>query len=139
MNFHVAVPWIGAIGLSAWLSSRAWQPEPPYSPENAAVALPRPASPEERALLEQQAEQLSAWVSQARIETGAPIPVAEVEAHLPQPIFDNPLVDGVGGIQESCPIEALSQPGLDWIYCPDDGRFRANLADVTASEAQSPR
>jgi hypothetical protein len=119
--------WIIGALLSAGLSWRALNPQPPYAPSQPHQALPRPATQAEQDVLEVQADQLSAWIEQARVQTGAAIPASQVEAHLPQIIFDNPLVDGVGGIQESCPVDALERPGLDWVYCPDTGRFRPNF------------
>ena len=127
MNQRATLTWFFALGISAWLSAKAWNPSPIYSPAEAPQALPRPATDLELQSLQAQAQQLSTWINAAQAKQGRKIPLSEVEAHLPQPIFDNPLVDGHGGIQESCPPESLEHPALDWIYCSDSGTFMANV------------
>ena len=115
--------------MSGWLSFLAWHPSSPRAVPSPPAALARPASPQEVDALAQYARVLEGWIAHARQSTGGPIPLSEVEDHLEQPIslFDNPLIDGVGGIQESCPVDALENPGLDWVYCPDDGMFKPNI------------
>ena len=129
MKPAVFIPWIIGISVSTGLSWWALHPAPVYSPVSPAQALPRPIQESERQALNEQASQLSLWIEQARRDSGGPIPLHEVESWLPRPIFDNPLVDGVGGLQESCPVTDLEHPGLDWVYCPDTGVFHPNFTE----------
>jgi hypothetical protein len=129
MKFPEFIPWFVGISISICLSWWALHPTPDYSPTSPALALPRPVEDAERQVLTEQASQLNRWIGQARQKTGGPIPLLEVESQLPRPIFDNPLIDGVGGLQESCPTTALDHPGLDWIYCPQSGVFLPNIPD----------
>ncbi len=126
MRISTALTWSLGAATCLWLSWNAWRPPVP-SEIAEPTALPRPPTQDERETLERQAVQLSAWIEQAKNETGRTISLEQVEAHLPQPIFDNPLVDGVGGIQQSCPVDALDPPGLDWVYCPDTSQFAPNI------------
>ena len=129
LDYRDSIPWLIGALLSGWISILAWYPASPVEVPPPPQALARPASQQEVEALAQYALVLEGWIADARQRTGGPIPLSDVEDHLEQPIslFDNPLIDGVGGIQESCPVDALEQPGLDWIYCPEDGLFKPNI------------
>ena len=137
MDISATLPWVAAGLMSAWLCLSALNPSIQNDDSPPHTALPRPASPEEVAQLEEQATRLSVWAAEAREANGAPIPTNQIEGHLPEPIFDNPLVDGVGGIQESCPVHAMEQPALDWIYCPGTAVFKAHIPSETSPNHQS--
>jgi len=82
--------------------------------------------------LQQLSEEMTSAIKRASVELGRPIETHELEGRnatghpfLTVPIPDNPLVDGVSTVIESC--DPKVQHKSDWSYCPSSGQFKANI------------
>lgn len=136
MTRHEGALWLLVALGSGWLSWKTWLGPPETSWPPTPPALPRPATPEERAQVDALADGLSAQLESATTALGRPLRVEELEGQLPdgRPILegglpDNPLLPGVGGVEERCePLELRETSSApDWRFCPAEARMWPNL------------
>ena len=126
MNQRATLTWFSALGISAWLSAKAWNPSPIYSPAEAPQALPRPATTWVTVL--QLSAQLSPGSMRHKRNKGERFlyPVSASSST----IFDNPLVVTVG-FKNPMP-EVLEHPaGLDLLL--NGSTFMANIPSSSPS------
>ena len=131
-----AVSWLGAFGMSAFLSSQAWQQRPPTEFEPQPHSIVRAPTTDEIQTVQARAQTIQNAIQNARNQTGSAIAIEQLENNLSngQPILpngmpDNPLFPGVGSVGFACsrPGAAVDQRFDDWLYCPETGVFEANL------------
>lgn len=124
--------WAGAAAACAALCWRAWTDSPDAHLPVPPPALPRPASADERAQVDELLAVLRQDLSAARSALGHPPAHDQLESRRPdgQPMLahglpDNPLRPGVAGVVPRCPPTPQPGDGADWVYCADNGQIEA--------------
>ena len=128
-----------ALAFSVWASWAAWRGPPPQTQFKAPATLARPPSAETIATLRKMSEQMTAAIQRASAEMGRPIEIHELEGRdasgqpfLATPIPDNPLINGVSTVIESCGSTVYGK--ADWVYCPSSGEFTATVPNPFNTE-----
>ena len=102
----------GAASWAAWVSPMwAEAPSPP-------PALPRPATPEERASVEARRALLLSAAQRIQAQVGRAPSASELMGALAGELPDNPLIPGPPSLLEACPP---SGEQADWLWCPQTG------------------
>jgi hypothetical protein len=142
MRVQPLILWSAAAAVALGISWVTWQ-----GPANTAVPTPprpltRAPTPAEQALVDQLAARVLGELRATTARLGRPLRPDELEAsdasgrpHLPSGLPDNPLIEGVAGVQEGCDLGAPAGQSLDWIYCPAPLAFSAPLQQY----AEPPR